>query len=83
MYMTRKEAVDVLYRFDGTGILDRDLADKLEEIRMIIESEDEDNLSLWGAEDAATDLFVARREDLITPEWTKHCEELYEKYKMK
>lgn len=83
MYMTREKAVETLGAFIGTGILKEDLEDALEEIQMIIRHEGEDNLSLWGAEDEATDLFVAKREDLITPEWEKHCEDLYEKYKMK
>lgn len=50
---------------------------------MILSHEEEDNISLWGAEDEAVDLFIARREDLITPEWEEHCRELYEKYRMK
>lgn len=83
MYITREEAVDVLERFAGSGILDRELEDKIEEIAQVIRHEDEDDLSLWGAEDDAADLFVSKREDLITPEWEQHCRDLYEKYKIK
>ena len=83
MYMTREEAVDVLYRLADNDILDRKITDAVEEIAMILRHEDEDDLSLWGAEDEATDLFIARREDLITPEWEEHCRELYEKGHLK
>ena len=83
MYMTREEAIDALCRRAGSSILDRDLTDSIEQIEMILRHEEEDNLSLWGAEDEATDLFIARREDLITPEWEEHCRELYEKYRIK
>lgn len=83
MYMTREEAIDALCRLAGSSILDRDLTDSIEQIEMILRHEEEDNLSLWGAEDEATDLFIARREDLITPEWEEHCRELYEKYRIK
>ena len=83
MYMTRAEAIDALCRLAGSSILDRDLTDSIEQIEMILRHEEEDNLSLWGAEDEATDLFIARREDLITPEWEEHCRELYEKYRIK
>lgn len=83
MYITRKEAVGILSAFIGTGILDEELEDGLEEIRNIIMHEDDDGLTLWGADDEAFDLFVSKREDLITPEWEKHREELYEKYRMR
>lgn len=83
MYITRSEAVEVLYSIINSGILDEELCGNIEEIANIIDHEDEDEISLWGAEDDAVDLFVAKREDLITPEWNKHCEDLYEKYKMK
>ena len=82
MYMTRSEAVDVLRRFVNTDILDQELADAVEEIKMILLHENEDNLSLWGAEDEASDLFVAKREDLIDEQWEQHCEELYDRYKI-
>ena len=68
MYITREEATDVLYGLLGTGILDQKIEDSVEEIAMIISHEKDDNLSLWGADDEAVDLFVAKREDLITPE---------------
>ena len=82
MYITREEATDVLYSLLGAGILDQKIEDSVEEIAMIIGHEKDDNLSLWGADDEAVDLFIAKREDLITPEWEAHLKELYEKYKM-
>lgn len=81
MYIKRDEAANILNEIADGGILRKELQDALEEIAGIIRHEDEDNLSLWGAEDDVTDLFVARREDLITPEWQQHCDDLYEKYK--
>ena len=83
MYITRQEAVEALLEVVNSGILEDELETKLSETAIILQHEDEDKLSLWGAEDDATDLFIAKRQDLITPEWEKHCNDLYEKYKMK
>ena len=72
-----------LYEFIGTGIIKKELEDKLEEIAMILAHEIDDNLNLWGAEDEAGELFIAVREDLQTPEWEKRMNELYDKYSIK
>ena len=83
MYITREEAADVLDRIEGSGILDPELEAAVGEMAMVLRFEDEHKLSLWGAGREADDLFTAKRSDLITPEWERHCEELYEKYKIK
>lgn len=83
MYITRAEAIDVINAVVDNDIIREEITDALEEIRMILRHEEEDNLSLWGAEDDVTDLFVAKRSDLITDEWNEHCRTLYEKYKMR
>ena len=78
-YITRNEAVDTLYMLVNSDILDDDLRDKIEEIANCIEKE---NLgySLWGAEEDATELFVARREDLWTDELKERLAEIHNKY---
>lgn len=82
MYISRKEAVETLYGIINSGIISEELDSKLTDIAQCIGHE-EDNLFLWGADDEASDLFVLKREDLITPEWIKHCEDLHEKYKIR
>lgn len=83
MYITREEAVGVLHRASGSGILDDDLEDMLEEVATCISAEEEMGIFLWGADDDAIDLFVMKRSDLITDEWIKHQQELYERYKIR
>lgn len=83
MYITREEAVGVLNRVSGSGILDDDLEDLLGEIATCISAEEELGIFLWGADDDAVDLFTMKRSDLITDEWVKHQQELYERYKIR
>ena len=84
---TREESVHTLYSLINSGILSEELEEQLEDIARCIESEDADNnlgVFLWGIEENDwMDLYTARRSDLITPEWEKHCHELYEKYRIK
>lgn len=82
--MSRSDAVAVLDEIAESGVLREDLQDAVEEIEMILRHEDEDDLSFWDADDEEIhDLFVAKRVDLITDAWKKHCKELSEKYRMK
>lgn len=82
MYITREDAAHTIYEIINSGIIDRELKDDLTSIVNCIEAE-KDNLFVWGADDEVTDLFISKRADLITPEWEKHCDELYETYKIK
>lgn len=82
MFLTREEAVVVIYDLINSGILDPRLCDELTNIANSITNETY-GLDTWGADDEVADLFVAKREDLITDEWKRHVEELYEKYKIK
>ena len=79
-YITREAAVATLYRVINSSILDSALEDALVEIASCIEHEG-DNLFLWGAEDEVTDLFAAPLQP--TPDWYRHCDALYEKYKIR
>ena len=85
--LTRQEAVEVLYELINSGILASDLQDALEDIVICIRSEDRDKdlgIDIWGAkEEDWTDLYIAKRADLITPEWKQHCKNVYEKYRIK
>ena len=84
---TLEEAVETLYEIINSGILDKELESKLESVAKCIEEMDSEEhlaLWLWGAEDTDwVDLFVAKREDLITDEWKSHLNEVYEKYRIK
>ncbi len=82
--MSKGDAVEVLREIADSGILREDLQDGVEELEMILRHEDEDGLSFWEAdEDDVSDLFVAKRVDLITEAWKKHCNELVERYRLK
>lgn len=95
-YITRDEAVETIYKLLNSGILNEELEDKLEDIANCIEAEETHNIFLWGADREAADLFCAvmdpyqsskeyRTEENIKryEDWTNHCDELYEKYKIK
>ena len=82
MYITREEAVHTLYAVINSGIISEELERKLQDIASCIDNE-EQGLFTWGADNDVMDLFVAKREDLITPEWEQHCNEIWEKYKIK
>lgn len=82
MYITRDEAVETLYDVINSGIIDKELGSRLEDVANCI-SHEKDNLFLWGAEDDAANLFIMVREDLITPEWEEHMSSLYEKYRIR
>lgn len=81
-YLTREEAVEKIYAVINSGIIKDELEEDLANIANSIENE-EKGLFTWGAEDEVVDLFIAKRSDLITPEWEKHCADLYEKYRIK
>ena len=84
---TRAQAIEVLYKLMNCGILDEDLEDRLQDIANCIMAEDKEHdlgIDIWGTEDNDwVDLYVAKREDLITPEWEQHCDAVYEKYRIK
>lgn len=82
MFITRQEAIETIESVAGSGIIKSELEDALYEIASVLKCEDEDKLSLWGAEDEAGELFVAVREDLITPEYEQRMKELRDRYKM-
>jgi len=67
--------------------LDEDLEDRLQDIANCIRAEDKEHdlgIDIWGTEDNDwVDLYVAKRDDLITPEWEQHCDAVYEKYRIK
>ena len=82
--MSKAEAVELLKEIADAQILREDLQDGVEELEMILRHEDEDELSLWEAdEEDIQDLFVAKRVDLITEAWKKHVKELVERYRLK
>ena len=82
--MSKAEAVELLKEIADAQILREDLQDGVEELEMILRHEDEDELSLWEAdEEDIQDLFVAKRVDLITEAWKKHVKELGERYRPK
>lgn len=84
--ITREVAIETLYDLINSGILDLELEDKLSDIAKCIQAEDGENdlgLFLWGADGNYIDLYVAKREDLIDDAWDRHCNELYEKYRIK
>lgn len=82
MFITKEEAMDVLYELLGTGILKEELENKIEEIHSVLRHEIEDGLNLWGADDEAGELFGCVRSDLITEEYEKRMKELWDKYKI-
>lgn len=82
MYITREEAVTTLYDVINSGIISDELEGKLQDIASCIDNE-EQGLFTWGADDDVIDLFIAKREDLITPEWEQHCNEIWEKYRIR
>ncbi len=80
--ITREEAVEILNRLLDSWILDERFDRWLADIVKCIEAEDE-GLFLWGADYDYIDLYVTKREDLITDEWLKHLAEVREKYRIK
>ena len=84
---TRAQAIEVLYKIMNCGILDNDLEDCLQDIVTCIKSEDKENdlgIDIWGDKEGDwVDLYIAKRQDLITPEWEQHCDAVYEKYRIK
>lgn len=82
MFITREEAIKTLYNIINSGIISDELEGKLQDIASCIDNE-EQWLFTWGADDDVIDLFIAKREDLITPEWEQHCNEIWKKYRIK
>ncbi len=80
--ITREEAVEILNRLSDSLILEEKLEYGLYDILKCIEAENE-GLFLWGADDDYIDLYVTKREDLITDEWLKHLAKVREKYRIK
>ena len=95
-YITREEAIETLYDLINSDIIGEDLGEQLQDIANCIEAEETHNIFLWGADSEATDLFSSvmdpygsskefQTEENIKryEDWKKHCNELYEKYKIK
>ena len=95
-YITREEAIETLYDLINSNILDEELEESLQDIANCIEAEETHNVFLWGADCEAFDLFVAVMDPYQSSkefqteknikryeDWMKHCNELYEKYKIK
>jgi len=83
MYITREDAVHRIYDVINSGIISDELASDLGDIAKCIEAEETHNVMLWGADEDATKLFIAFREDLWTDELKKEINDIYEKYKIK
>lgn len=84
--ISRQEAVETLFDLINAGILSDEIEGKLGDIAKCISAEDSENdlgLFLWGADMDFMDLYTAKREDLIDDAWNKHCDELYQKYRIK
>lgn len=81
-YITRQEAVSVLYDLINTGILSGEIEVLLEEMAHCVNAED-DGLFIWGADEEVDKLYIAVREDLQNDEYEKECRRLYEKYRIK
>ncbi len=95
-YITRGEAIEIIYKLLNSSILNEELENKFEDIANCIEAEETHNIFLWGADREAADLFCAvmdpyhsskeyRTEENIKryEDWIKRREELYEKYRIK
>ena len=82
MYIGRGEAVNTINKIINSGIISEELEQEMEQIATCINAED-DGLFLWGAEDDGDDLFVSLREDLVNIDWVSHCNEVFEKYRIK
>jgi len=95
-YITRDEAVVVLYELINSCILSEEVNDNLNSIATCIDAEAKKNVFLWGAGEDAEDLFKSvicpygSSEEFKTAEnierygaWRKRTEELYDKYKIK
>ena len=95
-YITRHEAVMTIYELINSCILSEELEESLQDIANCIEAEETHNIFLWGADSEATDLFSAVMDPYTSSkefqteenikryeDWKKHCNELYEKYKIK
>ena len=78
--INREEANEVLFELINSGILNAVLEDSVQEIATCINYE-EKGLHLWGADDDCTELMVAKRQDLWTPEEIAKCEAISKKYK--
>lgn len=79
MYITRDDAIQALYEVINSGIIDRELTGKLEDIATCIDAED-DSIHIWGAEDDAEELFTAYREDLLTEKLRERLFKIRNKY---
>ena len=95
-YITRHEAVLTIYELINSCIISDELEERLQDIANCIEAEETKNIFLWGAENEAFDLFTAvmnpynsskefQTEENIKryEDWMKHCNELYEKYRIR
>ena len=78
---TRIEAARVLYQLINSGILSDDLETDLQNIANCIEAEEKKEVFLWGAKDDDwTELYTARREDLINDAWLRYIDAIQQKY---
>lgn len=79
--LSRDDACCVIGAIINSGIIDEDLVSDLQDISTAIGCE-KDSLHLWGVDDQDVhDLYTCVRSDLITPEYQKHVDDLYNKYK--
>lgn len=82
-YITRLEAFDVLEALIESDILSDEICDKLHSIAECIE-EERYCRHIWGGDpEEICELYIAHREDLITPEIINRWAEIHEKYEFK
>ena len=82
MHITREQAQGTLYDLINSGILDKEIEEKLQDVVNCIDAENE-GLFLWGADDDADELFICRRDDLYSDELAKRLGAIFDKYKIK
>lgn len=79
MMITREESTKVLYDLINSGILDSEIAKKLNDICNCIEEEN-CGRHIWGADDDFIKLHIAYRSDLITDELESELNAIADKY---
>lgn len=79
-YMSREDAIRLLYTLINSCILADEFEADLEELANIIQAERE-GLHIWEADaDEVTTLHTAVREDLITDDYLDKCRQIRAKY---
>ena len=78
-YISRIEALNVLYRLAGSSIINNDISDAIEEIALCIE-EERYGRHIWGANPREiAELHTAWREDLLDDAKIKRWNEINDK----